>query len=107
MFTTLTSIIITLVEQAKNAKNLRNMSSFEIEVSVYRDIPSDILLERDTAYKFDISKYKKRISSLDLVPGDLIEIPEDNLMPADIILLNGKFLIMVTYLIFAYKVHVL
>lgn len=66
------------------------MSSFEIEVNVYRNLPKEILLDRDTAYKVNILNYKQKISSHDLVPGDLIEIPEDNLMPADIILLNGK-----------------
>lgn len=32
---------------------------------------------------------KKKISSLDLVPGDIIEIPDNEAMPCDIILLNG------------------
>ena len=36
---------------------------------------------------------KKQISSLDLVPGDIIEIPDNSIMPCDLILLNGSCII--------------
>lgn len=36
-----------------------------------------------------INENSSTISSLDLVPGDIIEIPEHEYMPCDIILLNG------------------
>lgn len=32
---------------------------------------------------------KEKIDSIDLVPGDLIEVPEGEKMPCDAILLNG------------------
>ena len=35
-------------------------------------------------------KGKRNVSSLNLVPGDIIEIPDGQIMPCDVILLNGS-----------------
>ena len=56
-------------------KKLREMSHYEITVNVFRRINGGL--------------EKCPVSSVDLVPGDLLEIPERALMPCDAILLNG------------------
>lgn len=61
------------------------MSAYSIQVNVYRGIR-----EKENIFKKDLSIYKKIIDSTELIPGDIIEIPENLFMPADIFLLNGK-----------------
>lgn len=74
-------------------KNLRKMSFFSCEVNVFRSV-TEYLVFPKAAEKItinpEINIHKKTISSLDLLPGDLIEIPENSVMPCDIIILNGS-----------------
>jgi len=70
------SIALTLYETIQTRNKLRDMSYYEIPVNVYRIVDGE-------AQKFTIN-------SSELVPGDLIEIPEAVLMPCDAILLNGS-----------------
>jgi len=70
------SIGLTLYETMQTTSKLRNMSYYEIPVTVYR--------------KVNGVQTKMTINSSELVPGDVIEIPEGALMPCDAILLNGS-----------------
>jgi len=70
------SIAITLYETIQTRNKLRDMSYYEIPVNVYRKVNGE--------------PEKFTVNSSELVPGDLIEIPEAVLMPCDAILLNGS-----------------
>jgi len=65
------------------------MSFFQIKVNVYRNLPPSF----EHPFLSSIQQYRQQISSFDLVSGDLVEIPEDTPLPADIILLNGSCII--------------
>src|SRR5688572_3206626 len=70
------AILFTLYETLQTREKLRKMSHYETAVNVYRKINGE--------------KTRLTISSVDLVPGDLIEIPERVSMPCDAILLSGS-----------------
>ena len=70
------SIAFTLYETIQTRKKLREMSFYQIDVTVYRKVNGE--------------PTKMIVDSSELVPGDLIEIPESVLMPCDAILLNGS-----------------
>ncbi|EAR98781.2 E1-E2 ATPase family protein (macronuclear) [Tetrahymena thermophila SB210] len=89
-FTSALSCIVTLIETKNNYKKLREMSFFETDVFVYRGISQYIKLEGGFIIDREISNYKQKVSSLDLVPGDIIEIPDGQILPCDVILLNGS-----------------
>ena len=59
-----------------NVKRIRSMADYTCQVGVKR-------------YGSDI----KEINSLDLVPGDLIKIPEQTVLPCDLILLSGSCIV--------------
>ena len=73
-------------------KNLRKMSFFSCEVNVFRGVTEYLGLKNAEKIEInpEINIHKKKMSSLDLLPGDLIEIPENSIMPCDIIILNGS-----------------
>ena len=85
---------MTLVEAKQNMKALREMSYFETKVNTFRGLQSSFL-HQDTNIQAishlseNLLQNKNVLSSFDLVPGDVIEVPENELMPCDIILLNG------------------
>ena len=85
--TSLISSIITLYETKKNLNNLRKMSSFETPISVFRGMHENLYQSPENV---SLSSYKQIVSSLDLVPGDIIEIPDNKILPCDVILLNGS-----------------
>lgn len=66
-------------------RKLKEMSQFSIKVNVFRCLPKNPIKTPIN----DLAKYKQTIDSEDLVPGDLIQIPENETIPCDIILLNG------------------
>jgi cation-transporting P-type ATPase 13A2 len=76
------SVSITLYEARDSANKLREMSKFETMVNVYRidQANDDISID-------ELIKYKKTIKSTELVPGDVVEIPEYEKLPCDIIIL--------------------
>ena len=86
VFFTLTSLGDSLWEAHKNIQNLYKMSYFKINVSIYRNLPP-------TSQLSSIHQYRQTVCSFDLVPGDIVEIPEDNPLPADVILLNGSCIV--------------
>jgi cation-transporting P-type ATPase 13A2 len=71
-FFTIISIIRSLINLRNNYKRMRELLFQDSSVEVFR------------YGKFEL------ISSQDLVPGDIIKIIEDMVIPADCILLEGK-----------------
>lgn len=67
-------VIVSLVETKKNLNDIKRRAHYQCPVKVMRD-PNG----RDY----------KEMSSVDLVPGDIIEIPSQCIIPCDVILLKG------------------
>lgn len=83
------SMVLELHEAKSNMRNLREMSFFECKINNYRGLSQNFLSKENESILEKLQLLKKEISSFDLVPGDVIEIPENGIMPCDIILLNG------------------
>ena len=85
---------MTLKEAKDNMRALREMSYFQTQVKVYRGL-QEKLLHPDSNPSIisqlseNLEQKKQVLSSFNLIPGDVIEVPENELMPCDIILLNG------------------
>ena len=78
---TLISLTISVYETHKNLKQIQKMSKYSCPINVYRRNENDEI-------------EMKNISSIDLVPGDLYEIPEDGLsLPCDTILIQGTVIV--------------
>jgi len=75
------TIILTFNTVKHNYLKLHKQAHFETRVNVYRSF----IQAEDP--KFD---KPNTVSSEDLVPGDVIEIPNNQIMPCDLILINGK-----------------
>ena len=76
------SLILSVHETYKNRKKIKEISRYSCPVKLYRKNEKDELMEG------------VEINSTELVPGDVIEIPEDDLaMPCDVILINGSAII--------------
>ena len=90
--TTVISILLTLWDAYHNMKNLRKMSYYETPVKVYRGFHDymDTSSKEKTNISPEIMTFQKTISSLELIPGDLVEVPENCVIPCDLILLNGS-----------------
>lgn len=90
--TSVISIVVTLIETRNNYIKLRQMSYYETTVSVFRGYQKGELKKQNGENQFteEINNLKQEVSSLNLVPGDIIEIPENKSMPCDLILLNGS-----------------
>lgn len=93
--TTVVSILLTLWDAYHNMKNLRKMSFYETDVWVYRGVRDylDTSNKEKTNIDPDINKFRRKVSSLQLIPGDIIEVPENTVIPCDLILLNGSCII--------------
>lgn len=72
------SITASLVQTTKNMKNVRAMADYSCSVKVMRNGDESILVE---------------LNSKELVPGDVIEIPENCTMPCDVVLLTGTCIV--------------
>ena len=72
------SITFTLVETLRNLHNVRRMAKYSCEINVMRGADENNLIE---------------MNSSDLVPGDVIEVPENRIMPCDAILLTGSAIV--------------
>ena len=73
-----TSALTSLVETMKNLKNISKMANYSCPVKVMRSGDENYLLEME---------------SVDLVPGDVIEIPENCNMPCDLVMLTGSCIV--------------
>lgn len=85
---------MTLKEAKDNMRALREMSFFETQVKVYRGLQEQLLHPDSnpsiiSQLSENLEQKKQVLSSFGLIPGDVIEVPENELMPCDIILLNG------------------
>ena len=76
---TLMSLITELVDILQNLSNLKKMAYYEWKVTVKRFIQD--------------KSWLKEIISNDLVPGDIILVPENTRMPCDAILLSGSWIV--------------
>lgn len=73
-----TSAVASLVETLRNLKSIRKMAHYTCPVNVMRDSNENDLTP---------------MQSENLVPGDVIEIPENCSMPCDLILLTGSCIV--------------
>ena len=73
------SVIENLYETISNINTIRAMASYECEVEVKRTSITQI--------------NSKKISSGQLVPGDVIVVPDNCLMPCDLVLLTGSCIV--------------
>ena len=72
------SATTSLIETLSNLKNIRKMAKYSCEVNVMRSGDENILTPMDSS---------------NLVPGDVIEIPENTAMPCDLVLLTGSCIV--------------
>mmetsp|Transcript_19968 Transcript_19968/g.23157 ORF Transcript_19968/g.23157 Transcript_19968/m.23157 type:complete len:94 (+) Transcript_19968:456-737(+) len=73
-------MIVELHDIITNLEKLKEIAHYECEITVHR---------RDSEGNF----LEKTISSNDLVPGDVIVVPEGIKMPCDAILLSGQSIV--------------
>jgi cation-transporting ATPase 13A2 len=80
VITTIISLAVGVYETRSNLLNIQKMAKYSCPVNVFR--------------LKDEKKVEMSLSSRDLVPGDLIEVPEDGLaLPCDLILVNGTVIV--------------
>lgn len=72
------SVVTSLLETMKNLKNIRSMAHYSCPIRVMRSGDEDSLIN---------------IESTELVPGDIIEIPENCILPCDITLFTGSCIV--------------
>ena len=78
---TIISLVASVYETRVNLVQIHEMSKYSCDVNIYRKDETGNLTP-------------KTMSSVELVPGDLFEIPEDGLaMPCDAILVNGTVIV--------------
>ena len=81
VFSTLISLLTSAYDKQKTIILLHNISKYNCLIKVYRKNESG-------------EKKKEEISSINLVPGDILEIPENNIiMPCDCLLLSGSVIV--------------
>ena len=73
-----TSASMGLWEQVKNLKSIKKMAQYSCPVKVMRTGNENDLLD---------------LESTALVPGDVIEVPENISMPCDLVLLSGSCIV--------------
>ena len=79
--TTIISLFISVTETRSNLLNIQQMARYSCDVVVHRRNNENEII-------------KETISSIELCPGDVFEIPEDGMvMPCDSIVLNGNVII--------------
>jgi cation-transporting ATPase 13A3/4/5 len=74
MLISVISAVTSLVETLTNLRNISKMANYTCGVKIMRSGDENTLTEANSS---------------DLVPGDVIEIPENTAMPCDLILLTG------------------
>ena len=88
IFATIVSLIEAVYETRINLFNLQEMAKFHCDLNVYREFNNNLINENNFVIK------KINISSNDLVPGDIFELPDNGqIIPCDCILLNGSCII--------------
>lgn len=69
------SVTVQLIETLTNLRNIKKMAYYSCKVNVKRGVDME------------------EIESVDLVPGDLIQIPDNTVMPCDLVLLYGSCIV--------------
>jgi cation-transporting ATPase 13A2 len=72
------SAVSSLIETRRNLKNIRKMAYYSCEVNVMRS---------------GDEKNLTTMESCEIVPGDVIEIPENKIIPCDLVLLTGSCIV--------------
>ena len=72
------SAVTSLVQTLTNLRNISRMANYSCQVKVMRSGDENVLTD---------------IESTGLVPGDVIEIPENTAMPCDLVLLTGSCIV--------------
>ena len=75
LFISISSVIENLYETVTNINSVRKMASYECEIEVRRN------------------REHKKVMSGNLVPGDVVVVPDNCLMPCDMILLTGSCIV--------------
>ena len=70
------SVLLSLFETLKNHNQIREMARYQCPVRI---------MERNGS--------KRQTTSTELVPGDVIEVPENMSLPCDLILLTGSVIV--------------
>jgi cation-transporting ATPase 13A3/4/5 len=88
------SIIVTLKEMRDNYRKMREMSAYQSEEAVFRGAGEHIsIVDNALRLQEGIKLFRSMVSSVDLVPGDLIEVRDNWTLPCDCILLNGSCIV--------------
>lgn len=82
------TISITIFETRKNFSHLQKMVDHDAKVNAFRGLDNLVSLQVDAAQ--NLNSFKVEILSSDLIPGDLVQIQDNQIIPSDLILLNGK-----------------
>jgi cation-transporting ATPase 13A3/4/5 len=72
------SATTSLIETKRNLASIRKMAQYTCDINVMRTGDENTL---------------KKVDSSELVPGDVVEIPEMTSMPCDLILLTGSCIV--------------
>lgn len=83
----LISSAITIYEAKINMRNLKKISHYACPINVFRGLDETLYQSPEREY---FEQRKINVSSTELVPGDIIEVPDNIILPCDIILLNGS-----------------
>lgn len=78
LFISVISAVTSLIETSRNLKNIRKLAYYSCKIKVMRSGRESHLTEVD---------------STELVPGDVVEIPEQCSMPCDFCLLTGSCIV--------------
>lgn len=84
LLVTFVYLIFDIYENINNMRKIQKISYYEAEVAVFRR------QTRNTLTLENIKNNIKKISSFNLVPGDVIEVSDNETITCDLILLNGK-----------------
>lgn len=101
IITTLISLIVSVWETRSNLLSIQKMAKYSCPVEVYRlneasrrSTAGSARANNNNIAEDTMEKNSYRISSVELVPGDLFELPEDGLaLPCDLILVNGTVIV--------------
>lgn len=71
------SITMTIFETKKNNEQIRNMARYECKIEVMREDENGV------------NSHLIEVNSSELVPGDLVKVPEGLVLPCDLVLISG------------------
>lgn len=91
IITTIISLVVSVYDTWQNLLSIQKMAKYSCPVQVYRRSKNKSSFTQDCEAE---EKLNLTVSSVELVPGDLLELPEDGLaLPCDMILVNGTVIV--------------